>query len=63
MFVEAELYLELCQTSIMELVCKDFEQLSAIFAENLIIDVRLGSKFASEKTENLKMKLRLARSS
>ena len=63
MFVEAELYLELCQTSIMELVCKDFERLSAIFAENLIIDVRLGSKFASEKTEILKMKLRLARSS
>ena len=33
-----------------------------MFGKNFIIDVRLGSKYACEKTEPFKMKLRLAKS-
>ena len=46
----------------MELFFKNSYRLSAIFAKGFIIDVRLGSKYASEKTETFKMKLRLAKS-
>ena len=52
--VKAEPYSELSRASMMELL--------AILAKRFIIDIRLGSKYASEKTETFKMKLRLAKS-
>ena len=62
-FVKAETYFEVSRASMMEIFCKNSQGLSAIFAKSFIIDVRLGSKYASEKTETFKIKLRLAKSS
>ena len=67
MFVKAEPYLKLNRASIMELLCKKrdffrFKGVKLFFEKNFIIDVRLGSKYASDKTETFKMKLRSAKS-
>ena len=43
--------------------CINSLRLSAIFAKGFVKDVRLGSKYTSEKTETFKMKLWLAKSS
>ena len=48
--------------SSMELFCKNSERLSVIFTKSFIIDVRLDSKYASEKIDTFKMELRLAKS-
>ena len=47
----------------MERFCSNSKRLSAIFSKSFIIDLRLGFKYASEKIETFKMKLRLAKSS
>ena len=62
MSVKAEPCLEPSPISMMELFCKNSQRLSAIFAKSFLMDVALGSKYASEKTEAFKMKLRLAKS-
>ena len=56
-FLQAESYLELSRASMMELFCENSQGLLAIFAKNFIIDLWLGSKYASEKTETFKMRL------
>ena len=63
MFVKAEPYLELSRASMLEPFYKNSERLSAIFAKSFITDVRLGSKYVSQKTETFTMKLRLTKSS
>ena len=60
MLVKVELYLELSQASMVELFYKNSSSLLAIFAKNVIIDVPLGSKYASEETEVFKMKLKVS---
>ena len=55
-FVNAERYLELSGVFMMEHFYKNISQFLAIFAKSFIIDVGLGSKYASEKTETFKMK-------
>ena len=60
MLVKVELYLELSQASMVELFYKNSSRLLAILAKNVIIDVPLGSKYASEETEVFKMKLEVS---
>ena len=47
----------------MELFKQIVNHFQLFLEKNFIIDVRLGSKYASEKTETFKMKLWLAKSS
>ena len=55
--VKAEAYLETKRVSMMELFCENSKPLTA-FAKKSIIDVRLGSKYASESIKILKTNLR-----
>ena len=55
MFAKAEPYLELSRASMMAICRKNSKRLSVIFAKDFTTDVQLGSKYASEKTENFKV--------
>ena len=47
-FINSVAYFELCQTSLMELSCQKSRQSLTIFVNSSIIDVTLGSNYASE---------------
>ena len=44
----------------MELYCENSNQFRAIFPKSYIIDFQMGSKYASQKTKIVKMKVRFA---
>ena len=45
------------RASMMELYCKNSNQLAAIFPKSSIIHTRMGSKSTSQKTEIVKIKV------
>ena len=61
-FVNAESYLELSQAFMTKLFCRNSERFSAIFAKSFIVDIRMDSKYASEKIKTFKMKLNVGES-
>ena len=61
MFVKADPFLDFSRASLMKLFAKIVNSFQ-LFSQKASSDVCLGSRYASEKTETFKMKLRLAKS-
>ena len=49
------------RASMMGLYCKNSNQLAAIFPKSSIIHIRMGSNCTSQKTEIVKIKVRLGK--
>ena len=61
--VKTEAYLEPRRASMMEFYCENSCQLTATLSKSPIIDIRMGSNYAFQTIELVKMEVRLRKSS